>query len=184
MELQNLNPGLTKMLLPGAALATVLTAILGITAAYSVVNPPSAGGVGGPWLFLVLFVAVSIAMSVVVLGTYRSYRAAAPDAVLIDREKVVGIYGRHLFGPAAGERRTIPLSAITEVKSGSYGIKGQYDPAQIRADSLGVEGFDPKTALQLVEGPKVPPGMARRFYVSDANLAAIREAWEDWKAQR
>lgn len=184
MELQNLNPGLSKMLLPGTAMATVLSAILGIAAAYAVVNPDSAGGPGGFWLFLVLFVAVSIAMSVVVLGTYRSYRAAAPDALVIDREKVVGIYGRHVFGPATGERLIIPLSAITELKPGSYGIKGQYDPAQVRADSLGVEGFDPKTALQLVEGPKVPAGMARRFYVSDANLAAIREAWEAWKAQR
>ena len=184
MELPNRNPGLWKMLLPATGWGTLLAAVLGITAAYAVGNPAAAGG--GRWVGLLvgLFIVTSIAMSAIVVWGYASYRTDTPDSLLIDREQVVGIYGRHLFGPAAGERRTIPLSAITDVKAGFNGAKGQYNPPQVRADNLGVAGFDPKTALQLVEGPKVPAGMARRFYVTDANLAAIREAWEAWKAQR
>lgn len=184
MELPNRNPGLSRMMLPAVALAAFLCAVLGVTAAVAVVDPAAAGGAGGFWLFLVLFVAVVIAMSVLLLWGYASYRRDTPDRLQIGRENVIGIYGRHLFGPAAAERRTIPYSAITELKAGFSGAKGQYNPPQVRAENLGVEGFDPKTALQLVEGPKVPPGMARRFYVSDANLAAIRETWEDWKAQK
>jgi hypothetical protein len=127
-EFPNPNPDIWKTLAP-AFIITALMEGLFIPLAYGAVTDPSAwGGDGGLAFALALMVGWgSFTVAIWVLG-YRSYRRATPDAISVESDRVIGIFGHRLFGPGAGTRLAIPFVDVSALWEARDGYKGSHSP--------------------------------------------------------
>jgi hypothetical protein len=177
----NPNPGFWRRILSFEVVeVTCLAGVFLGVAIFSTLQPASVGGRSGAEFFLGLFIAWTVFSVVVVVANYAWYRRVTPDQIRIERDKIVGIYGRHLLGPHENETRWIPLSPRTHLRESRGRFVGGYFPAEIIGERADLTGFNPSGVLELLRGPAVPSGRVRYFFVTDENLRVVQAASEEW----
>ena len=179
----NRNPDVGQTVLLPIVLVWILEGLSLPVLVFLILYPSIDGGGSFVSFLLALTAGWGTFASLLTLLGYRSYRRLTPDRIGIEPNAVVGVYGRHSVGPRAGERRIIPFDGVSELLDARDGYKGAHSPPQVRADLIGVKGFDPKSVGELIHGPPTPKGEARAFYVTKDNLERIRAAYARWKAE-
>jgi hypothetical protein len=184
-EESNLNPGFRERVLSfEIVVVTCLSvAFLGV-ALYAWHFPAAVGGGTGLVFFSGLFIGWTIFAILAAAWNYGYYRRMTPDRIRLDRDKVVGIYSRRLFGLRKDESRWIEFSAAMHFKDARGRFVGGRYPSEVWAEPMHTSGFNPGSVRELLRGPRSPPGRIRYFFVTDENLRLIRSAWMAWNSQR
>lgn len=118
-----------------------------------------------------------VPLALVALPSRQEMRAETPDTILVYPDRVVGTYAMGRDGRAVGPPLTIPFRAVRRIVPGGSVDRRTYEPAQIIADYLRVETFDPASVGELVAGPPVPAGCARRFYLTPEVFQEVSRAF-------
>jgi hypothetical protein len=169
----NSNPYIVRRLGPGIFFSGLILFLASLLAASD-----------GPALFTssgAIVLIVVVALWVVLLAgfglIYRTYRWAAPDAILIEPGAVVGIFGSHLLGPVSGSERRFDFShgcKIREARSG-YGFL-HYFPAQITGTPTTAPHGQPNTPSK--RAPR--GGVTNLMFLTASNAQAARKAHDAW----